>query len=185
MLPRTGKVLNQWSEGIVVIHGWNSEQVFDGAEHANRRIEVVIEDWGGVSRGVTPRKFADHERDADLARWSSFLTGDLHPAFFPVFMPHRYTTATDKEALEHVKAAGILLVKRKLALIDRHLEGREYFMGARRTYVDAYSVPMIRWARSVLPGGLAAYPDIARHHDHLLQDRGVQRAMTEQGILHR
>jgi glutathione S-transferase len=127
----------------------------------------------------------NQERDADLARWSAFLTGDLHPAFLPLFMPQRYTTDTSQDALDKVKAAGMLLVNKKLAVIDRHLQGREFFMGRKRTYVDAYSVPMIRWARSALPGGLEAYPDISRHHDHLLQDPGVVRAMTDEGIFGR
>lgn len=125
----------------------------------------------------------NEERDADLTRWSAFLTGDLHPAFFPVFMPGRYTTDESEQALGKVREAGMLLVKRKLALIDKRLEGREYFMGSHRTYVDAYSVPMVRWASNMLPGGLSAYPDIARHHAHLLKDSGVVAAMTEQGLL--
>ena len=125
------------------------------------------------------------ERDADLTRWSAFLTGDLHPAFFPVFMPQRYTTDIDGDARDNVKAAGILLVRRKLALIDQRLEGREYFMGRKRTYVDAYSVPMVRWARNVLPNQLEDYPDIRRHHLGMLEDPGVVHAMTEQGIFGR
>lgn len=122
------------------------------------------------------------EREAELERWSSFLTGDLHPAFFPVFMPGRYTVATDDQALADVRAAGKALVEKKLAIIDRHLEGRAHFLGAKRTIVDAYSVPMIRWASSVL-GGLERYPDIARHHAALLADSGVQRAMVDEGLV--
>lgn len=122
------------------------------------------------------------ERDADLTRWSAFLTGDLHPAFFPLFMPQRYTTDESPEALANVKEAGMKLVTKKLAVIDRHLEGREYFMGRKRTYVDAYSVPMVRWARNVLPNKLADFPDVSRHHDRMLEDPAVVRAMTDEGI---
>jgi glutathione S-transferase len=28
----------------------------------------------------------------DLDRWMAFLTGDLHPAFFPFYKPERYST---------------------------------------------------------------------------------------------
>lgn len=38
--------------------------------------------------------------------------GDLHPAFFPMFMPHRYTTDDAEAALANVRAAGMLLVNR-------------------------------------------------------------------------
>lgn len=122
------------------------------------------------------------EQIAELERWSSFLTGDLHPAFFPIFMPQRYTTSTDPEQLGHVREAGVALVRKKLAILDKHLEGREYMLGAKRTFVDAYTVPMVRWATSVLPGGLADLPDVARHHAHMLADPAVQRAMADEGL---
>lgn len=123
------------------------------------------------------------ERTAEMERWSSFLTGDLHPAFFPIFMPQRYTTATGDDALGHVREAGIALVRKKLSLLDRQLEGREYLLGSKRTFVDAYTVPMIRWAVSAVPGGLADYPDVRRHHEHMLADPAVQRALRDEGLI--
>lgn len=122
------------------------------------------------------------ERAADLNRWSAFITGDLHPAFFPVFMPQRYTLSEEEFALEQVRAAGMQLIVRKLQLIDRHLEGREYFMGNRRTLLDAYSLPMVRWASSMFSNGLEDFPDIHRHHLHMLRDEGVKRAMRDEGL---
>lgn len=127
----------------------------------------------------------NHEVQADLARWASFLTGDLHPAFFPVFMPQRYTTDVSEDALKSVKAAGLLLVEKKLAILDQQLEGREYFMGSKRTYVDAYSIPMVRWAKNVLPDGLKNFSNVSRHHERLLEDAAVIRAMTDEGIFDR
>lgn len=122
------------------------------------------------------------ERTAEMERWSAFLTGDLHPAFFPVFMPGRYTADGSEAALAHVRAAGIELVRKRLALLDRHLEGREHMLGAQRTYVDAYTLPMVRWAGSMLDDGLGRYPDIARHHAHLLADVGVREAMRQEKL---
>ncbi|ANH66632.1 glutathione S-transferase family protein [Mitsuaria sp. 7] len=122
------------------------------------------------------------EREADLARWAAFLTGDLHPAFFPVFFAQRYTTDTSDEALSKVKAAGLLLVKKKLAILDQHLEGRDFFVGGKRSYVDAYSVPMVRWAKNFLAEGLAEFPNVVRHHEALLKDAAVVKAMTDEGI---
>jgi glutathione S-transferase len=123
------------------------------------------------------------EQEAELTRWSAFLTGDLHPAFFPVFGSQRYTTDTSESALKNVKAAGLLLVEKKLALIDQHLEGKDYFVGNRRTYVDAYSIPMVRWAKNMLPGGLAKFSNVSRHHERLIQDEAVIRVMTDEGLL--
>lgn len=127
----------------------------------------------------------DHAQEADLDRWAAFLTGDLHPAFFPVFKPQRYTTDVSEDALGSVKAAGLLLVEKKLAILDRQLEGHEYLVGSKRTYVDAYSIPMVRWAKKVLPGGLKNFSNVARHHERLLDDPAVIRVMTDEGILDR
>jgi glutathione S-transferase len=118
-----------------------------------------------------------------LERWSAFFTGDVHPSFFPLFMPQRYTTAEDEESLQHVREAGIALVRKRLALLDEHLRDRTHIVGDRRSYVDAYSVPMIRWAASMLPGGLSDYPAVAAHHEAMLADAGVRRAMVDEGLV--
>lgn len=120
---------------------------------------------------------------AQLGRWSAFFTGDVHPAFFPIFMPQRYTTADDESSLANVRIAGTALVRRRLDLLEAHLFNRTYIVGNSRTYIDAYSVPMIRWASSVLPGGLANWPAVKAHHDRMLADAGVERAMRNEGLI--
>lgn len=48
----------------------------------------------------------DNAREqADLTRWICYFTGDLHPAFFPVFMTQRYTQAIDEQSLNQVCGA--------------------------------------------------------------------------------
>lgn len=123
------------------------------------------------------------DRSADLERWSDFLTGDLHPAFYPVFSPSRYTTDTDKAALDKVRAAGLLLVKKNLSLLESHLSERTYVTANKRTIVDAYLFPMTRWAVSVLPEGLSEFPHIKRHQERMLGDAAVQRVMAAEGLV--
>ena len=120
---------------------------------------------------------------AELGRWSAFFTGDVHPAFFPVFMPQRYTTAADEAALQHVREAGMALVRKRMDLLDAHLEGREHIVGDTRTYVDAYSVPMVRWASSMLPGGLDGWPAVKQHHERMLANPAVRKVMSDEGLL--
>ena len=120
---------------------------------------------------------------AHLERWSAFLTGDLHPAFFPVFMPQRYTTAADDASLNAVRQAGIALVRRRLGLLDVQLNGREHIVGDSRTIVDCYSVPMVRWASSMLSGGLGDFPAVKAHHERMLADGAVVRVMQEEGLI--
>lgn len=98
-------------------------------------------------------------------------------------MPARYTTASDEAALEHVRQAGFALVNQRLALLNQHLEGQVWMTGEKRTYLDAYVTPMLRWAANMLPNGLEDYADVKRHHAHMLADPGVHRAMDAEGLL--
>lgn len=119
---------------------------------------------------------------AAVARWAAFFTGDFHPAFFPVFVPNRYTTDESDAAKAAVKAAGIAGVARQLGYLDQHLQGRNYFVGSQPTIVDAYAVPMLRWVGSLMPDGRAGWPAVAAFYDRMMLDAGVVRAMAMQNI---
>jgi glutathione S-transferase len=119
---------------------------------------------------------------AELDRWLCFLTGDMHPAFFPVFMPQRYTTATDDAALKAVREAGLALVRKRFSIMEAHLQGRTFFLGDARSILDAYAFPMVRWGAATLPGGLADFPAIRAQHDSMARDEGVRRALAAEGI---
>jgi glutathione S-transferase len=118
---------------------------------------------------------------AELDRWLAFLTGDLHPAFFPIFLPARYTVSTDSRALEDVAAAGGHLVRAKLRLLESHLDGKSWIAGDKRTIADAYVTPMIRWAIEML-GGLNEFPAMLAHHKRMLADPAVQRVLVAEGL---
>lgn len=122
------------------------------------------------------------ESAADLAKWMAFLTGDLHPAFWPVFMPGRYTTSIDAAALEDVKAAGLKLVRGKLALLERQLGDGDWIVGGKRTLVDAYATPMLNWAAAMLPEGLTEHPALAAHRRRMRTDPAVLRVMEAEGL---
>lgn len=119
--------------------------------------------------------------EAEADRWSCFITGDLHPAFFPAFSPNRYTRAREKEAFDDVREAAKALVRRKFDILDAHLTGRRYMAGDKRSYLDAYVFPMERWAASMLEDGLSNYPNLRKHHDMMAADEGVKRALAAEG----
>ena len=125
------------------------------------------------------------EHQAQLAKWSAFFTGDLHPAFWPVFMPGRYTANADETARADVKQAGLSLVRNKLALLEQQLHNRTWIVGDKRTFVDAYATPMLNWATAMLPEKLTNFPATRAHHERLLADPGVRRAMQAEGLLER
>lgn len=116
---------------------------------------------------------------AELNRWSSFFTGDLHPAFFPLFLPARYTTDPDPAALEKVQDACRDLVRKRLGLLDDHLAGREWILG-KRSIIDAYAFPMIRWAAKLLPEGIKGWANIQALHDRIAADPAVQRVLARE-----
>ena len=126
---------------------------------------------------VGPMHETTPEQAAEYDLWSAFLTGDLHPAFFPVFTPRRYTTSSDPGALSDVRAAGLALVSARMGLLDQHLRGRTWMVGERRSVIDAYTVPMVAWAAAKLESGLTPYPAVDAHHARLLGDDAVRRVM--------
>ena len=121
----------------------------------------------------------DARAAAELDRWSSFFTGDLHPSFYPIFMPQRYTTSADPAARDAVQEAGRKLVRKRLKLLDAQLDGRDFILG-RRSVVDAYAFPMIRWAANLLPEGIQAWPNVQALHDRIAADPAVQRVLARE-----
>ena len=120
---------------------------------------------------------------AELQRWLSFLTGDLHPAFFPIYFPGRYTISADKQAQEDVRSAAIALVRTKLRLLNDQFAGHPWALGDKRTLLDAYATPMLNWAVSLIPGGLNDFPALAAHHQMMMGDPAVHKVMADEGLL--
>lgn len=119
---------------------------------------------------------------AEVLKWISFFTGDFHPAFFPVFVPQRYTTHKDEESRLAAMDAGILLVQNGLNIIEQQLSGKDWFVGSNKTIVDTYAVPMLRWANLRLNGGLEGWPVAATFYRMICKDDGVIAAMKTHGI---
>lgn len=117
---------------------------------------------------------------AEAHRWSAFFTSDVHAAFWPVFMPYRYTSDPAEAARKAVVEAGHRLVAKQFGILDRHLEGREHILDGGRSVIDAYSFPMIRWAIKLLPGGLEGYPNVHALHDRLAADPAVRAVLARE-----
>ena len=120
----------------------------------------------------------DLRQKAEAHRWSAFLTSDMHAAFWPIFMPDRYTTDTSEEARAKTVAAGKLIAHKQFKALNAHLEGREWILDS-RSVVDAYAFPMIRWGIKLLDG-LKDYPNVLRLHDALKADASVQKVLDRE-----
>lgn len=117
---------------------------------------------------------------AEAHRWSAFLTSDLHAAFWPIFMPYRYTSDESEAARKAVVEAGHALVRKQLGILDAHLAGREWILGSARSVIDAYAFPMIRWAIKMVPGGLDDHPNVQALHDRLATDPAVRKILARE-----
>jgi glutathione S-transferase len=118
----------------------------------------------------------------ELDRWLAFFTGDVHPAFYPFFRPNRYSTDNSETGLALVKEASYRLIDRVFKHLDAHLEDKTYIVGDHRTIADPYAFSMIRWGNR-LPNALHDYPNVQRFHQQMHEDKSVQQAMIQQGIL--
>lgn len=117
---------------------------------------------------------------AEADRWSSFLTSDMHAAFWPVFGPSRFTTDQSDKAKKAVVDAALVMVRKRMGLLNAHLEGREWILDGGRSVIDAYAFPMIRWGMKTLPGGIADYPNVQALHDRIASDAAVQKVLARE-----
>jgi glutathione S-transferase len=117
---------------------------------------------------------------AEAHRWSAFFTSDVHAAFWPIFMPDRYSTDGSENARRAVAEAGRKLVAKQFGILNRHLDGREYILDGGRSVIDTYSFPMIRWAIKLLPGGLNEYRNVQALHDRINADPAVQKVLARE-----
>lgn len=122
----------------------------------------------------------DIRAKAEAHRWSAFFTSDVHAAFWPIFMPNRYSTDESENARRAVAEAGRKLVAKQFGMLNRHLDGREYILDGGRPVIDAYSFPMIRWAIKLLPGGLNEYLNVQALHDRINADPAVQKVLARE-----
>jgi glutathione S-transferase len=114
----------------------------------------------------------------ELHRWLVFISGTLHPFFWPYFMPMRFTT--DETGYDAVKAASQLQVGRILTQIDDHLEGRDWMVGDTKSVADAFLYPMANWAYGFAKP-TSEYKNIDRIVRKLAADPAVQRVHAAQG----
>jgi glutathione S-transferase len=132
-------------------------------------------------------KFPDERLDAsptpearyEMYKWMSYLTGDVHPAFYPYFLPQRYI-ATEPQ-YHAIREAAYKQIDACLQLLDRHMSDRNYMVEDRRTVLDPYLFVFCRWGKSV-PKPFTDYPNLHRFMMQMADDEGVQRAMQAQSI---
>lgn len=102
-----------------------------------------------------------------------FLTGDFHPAFWPYFVPQRFTTDDSEEALAKAKEASYARIERVMTHLDALLGDSNHLYQNKRTVADAYAFVMLRWS-SRLEKSWKTYPNIQRFMTAMFEDEAVK-----------
>jgi glutathione S-transferase len=69
----------------------------------------------------------------------------------------------------------------QLAVVERHMDGRDWMLGDRKSILDAYLYVFCRWAE-FLPKPLPEYPNLAAFTARMNEDAHVQTATKAQGL---
>lgn len=125
--------------------------------------------------GPSPTPEAQYE----MHKWMSYLTGDVHPAFYPYFVPQRYIA--DKQQHDAIRVAAYQQIDTCFQLLDRHMSDRTYMVEDRRTVLDPYLFVFCRWGNQ-LPKPFNDYPHLHRFMIRMADNEGVQAAMRAQSI---
>ncbi|HFH9836966.1 TPA: glutathione S-transferase family protein [Streptococcus suis] len=120
----------------------------------------------GADSGVTAQ--------SEFNELIGFLTGDFHPAFWPVFTPNRYTVSKSAAALDEAVQAGYIRVDRAMTYLDSLIGNTNHVYKNKRTVLDPYAYVMARWSVKT-PKPWTEYPNLARFMRQMDQDPAVQK----------
>ena len=137
-------------------------------------LEWVAGRWPEADLG--PGADADDQARFRFHETMSFLTGDFHPAFWPWFVPQRYTTDPSDAAKEAARAAAVPRIDRVMTYLDGLIGDTDHVFENRRTVADAYAYVMARWTVR-LDKSWRDYPNVARFMTAMDADPSVQRVL--------
>ena len=111
---------------------------------------------------------------AEVYRWLTWLSNTVQMTLMRHFYPERYG---ETGVGEHARAD----LAEHFDLIERHLEGRDWLVGAERTVADFFLFMLTRWGRSLEPPAWDR-PNLRAHWLRALELRGPRTALEEQGL---
>lgn len=145
----------------------------------NAVLQYIAETWPAAGLGPESNDGGSADTRHAMQRWLSHFNGDVHTGFTPYFMTHRY--ADSDAARAEVKARAAEEVAFQLAVIDGHMAGRDWMLGARRSILDPYLFVFTVWA-GFMPGRLDALPNLKAFNKRMKDDPGVRTALKMQGM---
>ena len=137
-------------------------------------------EWGNTSQSPAAARASYDDRNPDAA-WIirrlqealNYITAEIHKAYSPLFKP---------DVLAAVREERLAYLKRRYALVEKQLEGRQYLFGDRFTVADAYLYAVTRWARGVKLD-LSGFPNLNAFQERVSSRKAVREALAEEGLL--
>lgn len=140
---------------------------------ANAILQHIAETHPAARLGADDDALARFEFNETM----SFLTGDFHPAYWPMFSPQRYTTDNSAAAHNAVREAAWPRIDRVMTFLDGLIGERGHVYRDRRSVADAYAYVMARWSVKT-PKPYSEYPHLAVFMQRMSEDEAVKRALA-------
>jgi glutathione S-transferase len=105
--------------------------------------------------------------------WLNFITSELHKTYGPLFRP---TTPEEYKRLSREYLA------RRLAILEKHLGGRQYIMGDKFSAPDAYAFTILRWSQFT-GVDLSPYANINAFIARMNARPKVQETLKQEGLV--
>ncbi|WP_314777644.1 glutathione S-transferase N-terminal domain-containing protein [Cardiobacterium hominis] len=140
---------------------------------ANAILQYIADSHPAARLGAADGLEAQFEFNETMA----FLTGDFHPAYWPMFSPQRYTTDNSAAAHDAVREAAWPRIDRVMSHLDVLIGTSGHVYRDRRSVADAYAYVMARWSVKT-PKPYTQYPHLAAFMTRMGEDEAVKRVLA-------
>lgn len=114
---------------------------------------------------------------AEINRWVGMINSDIHPLYKAYFGGSAYLE--DEATIEKTKQNAATLLQQRFAIVDAHLEGREWLSADAHTPADAYLFVVVSWAH-MLKIDLSGLKNLEAHYARMNADPAVQRVLARE-----
>lgn len=121
------------------------------------------------AKGILPERGSREYYNA--ISWMTFISTELHKGFSPL-----YGNPSEEDAARIIDR-----LKKRIAVVETALEGKEYLLGATFSCADCYLYTIMRWTGR-FGIALTEYPNVSAFMARMEEREGVKQALSEEGL---
>ncbi|MEO8223498.1 MAG: glutathione transferase GstA [Gammaproteobacteria bacterium] len=110
---------------------------------------------------------------ARLQEVLNYITSEIHKSYSPLF---------NAQILPEVRAERVAYLRKRYALLDQQLSGRQYLLGDQFSVADAYLFTVTRWA-ALVKVDLSDYANLQAFQQRVAARPAVQAALKAEGLI--